>query len=170
MALSDHIIFLIHGFPAPIGSNQSTVLWLLEAFPSTSLPISALQDITLQRVSDTDIFTVMGRHIGWGRLQQLGEHGSQGPNIYYLWVREVLEALILVPSSLEDWRILCTRRGSSLWAGAQPVLMPRPRRVRAGCLGKLLVLWGCYSWVKLWKDQSRVRSQKALSLTLNHGE
>lgn len=40
--------------------------------------------------------------------------------------------------------------------------------MRLGCLGKSLVGWGGWSGVEVGKDDSGVRSQKALSLTLNN--
>lgn len=57
---------------------------------------------------------------------------------------------------------------SSLWAGTELVLMPRPKMVRPGCLGKSLVGWAGWSGLEVGKDDCGVRSQKALSLTLYH--
>ena len=53
--------------------------------------------------------------------------------------------------------------GSSPWIGAQPMLMQRPKRVKLGCVEKLLVLLGGWSGMEAGKDESGVKSHKALS-------
>ena len=77
--------------------------------------------------------------------QMVGKHESKGPNLYYLWAREVFLGALILLSHLEIWGILLARGTAALGQGLSLCMCQDLKGWEHGILQKSLVVWGGWS-------------------------